>query len=118
MKKRLYELCISVVTLITAILWLVSTFVEGFDFGVMGFFATTLCAVGLISIVFGIIEKKYWRIILGGVAVFFGAVALLAKLDLLKGVMIICIIIIVGAITSILSIITSKGNKWDAGKND
>lgn len=118
MKKRLFELCISVVTLITAILWLVSTFVEGFDFSVMGFFATTLCAVGLISIVFGIIEKKYWRIILGGVAVFFGGVALLARLDLLKGVAIICIIIIVGAITSILSIVISKGNKWDAGNND
>lgn len=118
MKKSLYEICTAIATLIAAVLWLISSFVENFDFGVLGFFTVMFFAVGVIGIVFGIIEKKYSRIVSGGTSIAFGAIALLAKLSLLKPVTIICIVIIIGAITSILSIIVNKGNKWDAGKND
>ncbi len=118
MKKRLYELCVAVVALIASVLWLISTFVEGFDFGILGFFSVMFFAVGVVGIVFGIIEKKYWRIVAGGTMLFFGAISILAKFNVLKFVAIVCILIIVGAITSILSIIVNKGSKWDNGKND
>lgn len=118
MKKRLYEVCCYLSIAIAALVWLISSFVEGFDFGVLGFLATTLLLYGTVNVIFSFVERKYQRMATGGASIFLGVIALLSVLKILNFVAVICLLIIIGALTSIFSLLIKKGDKWDAGDND
>ena len=118
MKKRLYEICSSLSVLIAAVLWLISAYVEGFEFGVLGFLAVTLDLFAVVSIVFGFVEKRYPRIVFGGFALFLGLLATLSLFKVLNLAVGLSLALIVGALTSIFAVIVNKGRKWDAGDKD
>lgn len=118
MKKRLFDIIALVVLIIDAILLLLGSIVEGFNFKFITFLDVLFLSLMALNYVGAFVQKSVVRGYFGGLFFLASGISMLATFGAIKVLAIILVIVIAIAITALINIFIRKGRKWDAGDNE